>query len=1051
MKNLGSLSVVTATLLLCYAEAAKQQTDDVDLQIAQDPREWKDDEFIPFNGDRFDGFDWELYKMLQRTERGNIVVSPIGIKLLLTMLYEGAAGNSAKELENVLQLPQSRQQTRLKYSAVLESLQTANPDYALDIGTKMYVDSSVFPRTKFLKILRYFYNTELERVDFLQPQAAAKKINTWVEGATNGRISSIISNPEEDLELVKLMLVNAIFFKGTWQSPFAEEESATLAFNLAHGRLINVDYMRQTSNFYYYNSTGLNAQILRLPYMGKKFSMFVVLPNSPTGITKLLETVNPNMVRQVMTNMTLEEIEILIPKFKFDYTANLVNVLQKLGLNEIFSESADLQGVLSRRQSNNLYVSNVVQKATIEVNEKGTTASAVTQISTGNRFGQGLRFHANHPFLFFIEDETTGTVLFVGKVVDPTNTAELQETIPQTKNSKQKPTTNTIGTRIAEIPADEINPTHPVHINWGWTFPVVTSIPVPTIGNRINSIPGDTDSHRIPQTNNQHNLFQIPNRPQAYPAFIFYPVYIHVHVPGLVSTFNMNILFGLTAVLLIVQSSAENLLDSRLRSSTKEPSPDRFNYFDVELLQERSRADSGNVVLSPASVKTLMAMILEGSGGQSARQLKQALRIEESTDSHRQQIASFLRSLQVYNSGYTVELGNRMFVSYKVITRKEFQDALSKYYYADVRQIDFSTPQIAATTINDWVNNKTHGFINRLVEPDSLSPYSRMMLANAVYFKGKWKVPFDPDVTSIKNFYPQEGVCHKAFYMEILGTFPYAYIQELDAQALELPYEGNKFSMLLLMPKETKGINQLTRDLPYSPLQNIISKLVQTEVLVSVPRFKMEYYTDLVSSLSNLDIKDIFGPNANLSAMLMTEEPSYITNVFHKAKIEVNEEGSIAGAGTGAIAVPLMGKSFPKFHPNRPFLFFIRDTETGSILFEGRVAIPELASKTCSEMNPSQDVTRTQSNQQISHIQSSVRWSQRRPNIQIHEPFYIPNPGLTTPSFMGHESSTESSNSHSMLGNGKHRHDQNFAPNTHKTSPGNTYPSSDAIQFSNSS
>nr|CAD7453955.1 unnamed protein product [Timema tahoe] len=389
---------------------------------AQLPDSYRDDynddydEFTPFDGERFDGFDWQLCKAIHNKEDENVVVSPIGVKLVLAMLFEGAIGNTARELMKTLQLPETRQSSRTKFSSILQSLQMTRPEYVLDIGAKLYVSENVTPKRRFTSILSVFYNTEVEQVDFNKANKTVNSINSWVNSMTHGHIGEMISQDEITSDTA-LLLLNAIYFKGLWRKPFPKNITAPGPF-YHKSKTITTDFMTSDDYYYYSESVEYDAKILRLPYLGKKFSMFLILPNKKDGLDMLLNTIHPALIKNQMWLMRQESVEVKLPKFNFYHTVHLKDILEELGIHEVFHNSAGLSGMAWG--SNNLIVSEVMQKAGLEVNEQGTTAFGATEVNIPLKLGQSYEFHADHPFMFFIEDEKTGTVVFVGKVVNPT-------------------------------------------------------------------------------------------------------------------------------------------------------------------------------------------------------------------------------------------------------------------------------------------------------------------------------------------------------------------------------------------------------------------------------------------------------------------------------------------------------------------------------------------------------------------------------------------------------------------------------------------------------
>ncbi|PNF27058.1 Serine protease inhibitor 27A [Cryptotermes secundus] len=421
MAKLGAtgpqLAVLLVVLLVAGAEPA---------ETPANPDYYDDDdEFVPASEkENFDVFDWQLCKHLSAQEPGNVVVSPVSIKLVLAMLYEGAAGNTAREMEHALHLP-ARLQTRKKFTTILDSLMMKKAEYLLDVGTRMFVSRDVNLRPRFSKILQSFYNASIQKMDFGQPAEAAQTVNSWVSEATNGRIKSMFSEDSVSPSTV-MLLVNAIYFKGLWRYPFNESETKQDVFQVTPTHSAKVPFMTMERDLYLSESVELDSAILRLPYMGKKYSMFIVLPNKPDGLNKLLDTVSPALLRNQLFHMDKVLVNVKLPKFSFDFTAKLEDTLQALGIRDIFNAAgAHLPGIA---RDKTFYVSKIIQKAGLEVNERGTTAFASTGMELKNKFGGDVYFHAKHPFMFFIQDETTGTVIFVGKLNNPST-----ELIPLSK------------------------------------------------------------------------------------------------------------------------------------------------------------------------------------------------------------------------------------------------------------------------------------------------------------------------------------------------------------------------------------------------------------------------------------------------------------------------------------------------------------------------------------------------------------------------------------------------------------------------------------------
>nr|CAD7589192.1 unnamed protein product [Timema genevievae] len=443
--------------------------------------------------------------------------------------------------------------------------------------------------------------------------------------------------------------------------------------------------------------------------------------------------------------------------------------------------------------------------------------------------------------------------------------------------------------------------------------------------------------------------------------------------------------YATEAVLVAAASCGGALIERNNRGDYSEESNNvRFNFFDSELLTAACGAKQGNVVLSPASIKATLAMVLEGAKGESAEQLRVALRLNDNRNNTRTHLYNYLKLLQQSTGeGYTFDMANKMFLSKNLKANPEFAEALRTYYSAEIQPVDFTQSQITTKTINDWVK-------------ETLQPDTLLLLANAIYFKGKWQTEFDRVGTQVRCFHVTPHLCQDAYMMESQDFYNYANIDNLHAKALEIPYKDNQFSMLILVPTNKDGIEQLVRDMSFNHPSTILTLLKPTEMAVFLPRFSVEYSTDLIPILKQLKIVDIFGPSANLTGLVQASElVPHISNVFHKAKIEVNEEGSTAGAGTGAFAVPLMGSVRPVFLADRPFLFFIRNTATGGFIFTGRISDPDKVDHAAPPKKP--DISIPQ--EDLDSLYQGIFSSQLQPeattaNNNTFSPAVVPPPTL---------------------------------------------------------
>ncbi|KAJ9580159.1 hypothetical protein L9F63_004176, partial [Diploptera punctata] len=223
------------------------------------------DKFVPPNESTFDSFDWRLCQILHKRDAGNLIVSPISLKLMLAMVYEGADNQAAEELRTALDLSEDRLASRNKYFNILQSLETKEPNLVMDVASKMFLRNDLTPLSVYKKILQHIYSADLEQLDFSKSTQAVRAINSWVSKATHGHIESMLDDDVVSPNTMALLL-NAIYFKGLWRYPFNPDATMTSTFQVSPTRKVSVEFMRLAQNLYYSESVELDSKIVRLPY-----------------------------------------------------------------------------------------------------------------------------------------------------------------------------------------------------------------------------------------------------------------------------------------------------------------------------------------------------------------------------------------------------------------------------------------------------------------------------------------------------------------------------------------------------------------------------------------------------------------------------------------------------------------------------------------------------------------------------------------------------------------------------------------------------------------
>ncbi|XP_039952052.1 serine protease inhibitor 27A-like [Bactrocera tryoni] len=380
------------------------------------------DFYVPYRSDTLDLFSWSLLKQVLSEEPGNVIISPFSVKLSLALLAEAAGNGSQTQRELYSTLTDIRQPDNLRgfYRKTLNVLKKENPYFTLNLESKLFTDVAVEPQQRYAAILHSYYQTDIERLDFTKGSESAYVINSWCNNVTHGRLTQLVN--EGNVQNNILLMANVLYFNGLWRTPFNNTFEGVF-FNTPK-RQLRADFMELTDSFYYYNDVALDAKILRLPYKGKKFSMFILLPKTLGNIEVLTQNLVNDQVKRIQWAMEPAKVKVTMPKFKFDFDKNLKPTLQTLGIHDIFTSDASLPGLArGAAVAEVLKVSNVFQKSGIDVNEKGTEAYASTVVEIDNKFGGTPlieEFNVNQPFLFFIEEEATGNIIFAGKVLEPT-------------------------------------------------------------------------------------------------------------------------------------------------------------------------------------------------------------------------------------------------------------------------------------------------------------------------------------------------------------------------------------------------------------------------------------------------------------------------------------------------------------------------------------------------------------------------------------------------------------------------------------------------------
>jgi serpin B len=349
--------------------------------------------------------------------------SPFSISSALAVTYEGARGNTANEIQSVFFFPIDSNQRRSGFNKLYLDINQGNSQYILKMANALWAEKTYPFLPDFINTARVYYQANATNLDFInQSDNSRIIINTWVEDQTSNKIKDMFPkgaiNP-----LTRLVITNAVYFKGKWAKPFNSNETRDGIFNIEPGKTVHVQMMQRTDKdavFGYIETDKL--QVLEMPYATdskKQVSMIVILPKN-NNLTSVEESITVEQLSDLKNTSVLQRVNVTFPKFKLDTKNNLAGTLIQIGMPTAFIDQADFSGMDGSR---NLFIGDVIHQAFIEVNEEGTEAAAATgvafeYISIRNESSIPT-FRADHPFIFIIQDSENGNILFMGRVNNP--------------------------------------------------------------------------------------------------------------------------------------------------------------------------------------------------------------------------------------------------------------------------------------------------------------------------------------------------------------------------------------------------------------------------------------------------------------------------------------------------------------------------------------------------------------------------------------------------------------------------------------------------------
>lgn len=360
-------------------------------------------------------------------------------------------------------------------------------------------------------------------------------------------------------------------------------------------------------------------------------------------------------------------------------------------------------------------------------------------------------------------------------------------------------------------------------------------------------------------------------------------------------------------------------------------------------LYSRLRAEKGNLFFSPNSISTALAMTYGGARADTEKQIADVLHFDLAQDQLHQAFSALRNRLNVDDKDVEVRVANRLWGQTGYQFLPAYLQLTKNRYGAELGEVDFThQTEAARQAINTWVAEQTKDKIRDLIPAGVLNELTRLVLTNAIYFKGKWESQFKEKATKNLPFHTSTDAKTDVPMMHQTHEFKYAVVDNL--QIIELPYVGNRLSMLVLLPKEVDGLQSLEEKLTQANLDKWTATLHEQEVGVHLPKFTMSSEFSLNDVLQAMGMTAAFAQTADFSGM-NGKKDLHLSAVVHKAFVDVNEEGTEAAAATAVTVETKSDRTTTTFRADRPFVFLIRDGQTGSILFMGRLASPPKASE----------------------------------------------------------------------------------------------------------
>ncbi|KAM8783302.1 serpin A11 [Rhynchonycteris naso] len=779
-------------------------------------------------------FAFRLYRRLVlKTPSQNVFFSPVSVSTSLAMLSLGARSATKSQILqsmgfNLTHTPESAIQQGFWH--LVHSLGIPRKDLRLRMGSILFIKKELPLQTEFLSNVKRLYESEVFSTDFSNSSTARRRINSYVEKKTQGKVADLIQDLEPQTAMV---LVNYIFFKAKWEKPFNPQYTSKRYPFLVGKTTVKVPMMHQEEQFAFGVDPELNCSVLQMDYRGDTAAFFV-LP-SKGRLRQLEQALSSRTLKKWSHSLQKRWIEVFIPKFSMSTSYDLETILPKMGIRNAFNKNADFSGITKR---DFLQVSKAAHKAVLDISEEGTEAAAATatKLTIRSNDGSPHTICFNRSFLLLIVDRATETMLFLGKVENPS--------------------------KVRMGPA------------WLWLLGagILGSAhyqPFPAHGDKSPGVP--------PASTGQ----------LSEPA----PTY-HKITPTITN-------------------------------------------FALRLYKRLAAEASGNIFFSPVSISTTLALLSLGAQADTSTQILEGLGFnltETPQDDIHQGFQSLMRTLDLPSPKLELKVGNSLFLDKQLKPRQQFLDDIRELYGAFAFSANFTDSATTGRQINDYVRKQTYGQVVDCLQ--ELTDDTLMVLLNYIFFKAKWKHPFNRYQSQ-----KQERTSPRLPMMRQKEMHRFLYDQAMACTVLQIEFSGNAMALLVLPDPGKMG--QVEASLQPETLRKWSQLLLPSLLDLHLPRFSISGTYSLEEVLPHIGVTNIFNFEADLSG-ITGQLNRTISRVSHKAVVDMSERGTRAAAASGLLSQPqsLNMTSAPHAHFNRPFLLFLWEVTTQSLLFLGKVVNP---------------------------------------------------------------------------------------------------------------